>query len=63
MQITNQQAMQRLAEIKAKELHSNSPVSAYYKGLHLGMAEAFQQCGVISIEQYLQVTEPLKVAA
>ncbi len=64
MQITNEQAMQRLADIKARaELHSDSGVRVYYNGFLLGLAEAYKQACVITFEQYMQVTEPVRLAA
>lgn len=64
MQLTNEQAIQRLAETKAKEKsHAGATVSdftmrSYYAGLHLGLAEAYWQLGIITLEQYMQATEP-----
>ena len=64
MAINNEQAMQQLEGIKAKaDAHSDPVVSAYYRGIHLGLAEGYWTAGVITCEQYMQTIEPMRLAA
>lgn len=57
MAITNEQAMQALAEASARRGSSGS-LDAYWHGAFIGMAGAYLLADVITLEQYMQLTEP-----
>lgn len=62
MAISNEQAMQELNEMKRAAL-SFSPCHAYDIGLLIGAAGAYHLADIITLEQYMQITEPAKVQA
>lgn len=55
MTITNEQAMRELATTKARSTSSGA-LDTYWYGVLLGAAGAYMMAGVITLDQYTQLT-------